>query len=118
VFALVLTVVSGCALLFSLRPATYLAANAGPRAPFGLAVFIAYEVGMWFYAYRNDEGYAAAALAGLGLSAPAVASLFIPQVSDQPLQLDVLLLSLYLAISHFAYAIANWRMATKSWLDF
>ncbi len=48
---------------------------------------------------------------------PVIASLLIPEVSDQPLSRTVVLVFAYLALSHFAYAIANWNQSRQSWLD-
>ena len=103
--------------LVSLQPSTYLAERPGAQAPVGLALFIAYEIGMWFLYYRNDEGYTSATAAGFLLASPAVAAILLPQVVDRPLDIWVVLISVYLASSHFAYAIANWRKAHQSWLD-
>jgi hypothetical protein len=100
-----------------MHPSTYLDTHPGSAAPIGLAIFTAYQIGMWFYSYKNDAGYGAAALAGLALSEPAIASVFIPQVTDQRLDTGVLVVFCYLALSHFAYAIANWKQSTRSWLD-
>jgi hypothetical protein len=72
---------------------------------------------MWFYSYRNDEGYVAAAVTGLVLSEPAIASVISPEVTDQPLSLRVVLLFFYLSFSNFGYAIANWARSRRSWLD-
>jgi hypothetical protein len=83
----------------------------------GLALFLAYQVGMWFYAYRDDEGHIGAAVAGLGLAGPAIAALILPEMTDEPLPLSAVFLFGYLSLSHFAYAIANWNLRRASWLD-
>jgi hypothetical protein len=103
--------------LFTLHPSTYLASTPGRRAPVGLAVFSAYEIAMWFYAWRHEEGYTAAAMSGLVLVTPVVALLLMPELTDVPqLRLYMLFLG-YLSHSHFAYAFSNWRELPKGPLD-
>jgi hypothetical protein len=103
--------------LVSLHPSHYVADHPGARAPVGLALFVAYEIAVWFMYYRNDEGYLSAACTGFLLLAPAVAELLVPQVTDRRTDMWVVLVSIYLSGSHFSYAIANWRKVHQSWLD-
>jgi hypothetical protein len=103
--------------LFILHPSTYLASTPGQRAPFGVAVFSAFEIAMWFYAWRHEEGYTAAAMSGFVLVTPVVALLLMPEVTDVPQpRLSMLFLG-YLSLSHFAYAFSNWRELAKGPLD-
>ncbi len=115
--AWLITVIGGTIALFTIHPSTYLQDHRSGRGPAGLATFIVFQIGMWFYADRDDEGYSYAALAGTGLLVPVIASLLIPEVSDQPLSRAVVLVFAYLALSHFAYAMANWNQSRQSWLD-
>jgi hypothetical protein len=110
-------VIGGTIALFSIHPSSYLKEHPTGRGPAGLATFIAFQIGIWFYAYRDNEGYSYAALAGAGLLVPVIASLLIPEVSDQRLSLTVVLVFAYLSLSHFAYAIANWNQSRRTWLD-
>ena len=103
--------------MLSLHPSTYLANNPGARAPIGLALLVAYELGMWFLYYRSDEGYQPALIMGFWLVVPAFAAILMPQLTDQPIDKWAVLISIYLSGSHFAYAIANWRKSQRSWLD-
>jgi hypothetical protein len=117
VIAVCCTVVVAAVSLFSLHPATYLTNNVGARAPVGRALFLAYEIGMWFYAWKELEGYSAAAISGAVLAAPAVALVLIPEVTDQsPNVFGIVFLS-YLSLSHFLYAFSNWRKLMKAPLD-
>jgi len=117
VAAVCLTVGLMLMLLFTLHPSSYLASTPGRRAPVGLAVFSAFEIAMWFYAWRHEEGYTAAAMSGLVLVTPVVALLLMPEVTDVPQpRLSMLVLG-YLSLSHFAYAFSNWRELAKGPLD-
>ena len=117
VVAVWLTVVTGVVALATLHPSTYLQEHPGSQAPIGAALLVLYEVAMWFYAFKDDEGRGAAARVGLVLAGPAVALVFIPQVTDLRFDWLGFLYFSYLSVSHFTYAIANWNRHNKSWLD-
>lgn len=103
--------------LFSYHPATYYQHHLSSRGPTGIAIFVVFQVGLWFYAYRDDEGYYWAAATGLACTVPLIAVLFLPEVTDERLPVSLLLLFCYLSFSYFAYAIASWNRSRRSWLD-
>lgn len=115
--ALVISLILGVCLLFSLDPQPYFETPLGYKGLVGATLFVPFQIGMWFRYYRNDEGYVPAAATGVALSAPAIASLFIPQITGQHLAAQVVLLSLYLSLSNLAYALANWAKSRRTWLD-
>jgi hypothetical protein len=80
-------------------------------------VFSAFEIAMWFYAWRHEEGYTAAAMSGLVLVTPVVALLLMPEVTDVPQPRLALPFLGYLSVSHFAYAFSHWRELAKGPLD-
>jgi hypothetical protein len=117
IVALVISVIIGGGTLLMMHPSTYLASRPGARPPVGLALFVAFQVGMWFYSYRNDEGCVEAACTGVILFAPVIASLLVGEVTDEPVRYGAVVVFGYLSLSHLAYAVANWMKSRKSWLD-
>lgn len=87
------------------------------RALVGLALFLCYELGLWFYAYRNEEGQVAAAAVGLLLFARIVAIVLVPEVAGGKVNWVAATVFLYLSGSHFAYALWGWSLRRKSLLD-
>ena len=112
-----LTVLTCAVILLQLHPATYLENNSGARPPVGLVLLIVAEIGFWFYAFKDDEGYEQAALIGLALMGPAIALLLIPEVIGTRLNVPATGYFGYLSISHLMYAFANWRRHSRSIYD-
>jgi len=105
------------AALFSMSPSMVGGDKPMSRAPVGLALFLCYELGMWFYAYRNDEGLVAAATVGLFLFSPVIAIMLVPEVAGGKVDFAAAIGFLYLSASHFAYALWGWSLRRKSLLD-
>lgn len=86
-----------------------------PSFPLGLAIILVMQVSMWLYAYKNEEGIGAAIFTGFLLFILVIPQLLIPQVTDQPSSMTVMIVFSYLGVSHWAYAIAIYRMNQQSW---
>ena len=95
---------------------THMGLGRGMRSgPIGIVIFVVFQVAMWFYAYKNEEGIGAATITGFSLFILVVPQLLIPQVTDQPINMTIIIVFSYLGLSHLAYAIALWRMSKQSW---
>lgn len=89
----------------------------GLRAPVGPALYVAFQVCMWFIAYRHREGHGAAAASGVILMSPLVTSLIAPDMRGRDLDVGLTAFLAWLALSHFAYAVSGWRLRPRSPLD-
>lgn len=82
----------------------------------GLVYLLVFQVTMWFYAYKNEEGSIAAILVGFIFLRLVIQESLIPQVTDLPINTKAIIMYLYFGLSHLAYAIAIWNMSRPSWL--
>jgi predicted membrane chloride channel (bestrophin family) len=70
---------------------------------------------MYTFYYRTDEGEGFAVLIGFLALTNVITSLLIPQVTDQPVNMTSIVLSLYFGLSNWAYAYASYYMSKQSW---
>lgn len=100
--------ISSCALfLFAASAEDFGLLREFPRPPIGSALLDVFELALWFVWYRHGEGRTLAAIIGVVLLEPAIPALLLPQVTGQQTDKWTVAVCLYLAASHFLWAVGS-----------